>query len=871
MRDKKLLRVMAMGISMVLALQPMVAFAGEDEFSELTGSAPTTAVPTNPFEDGKTIEETAQDALDDIDEAKDALVSDAAATDSGAPESVYIATGEESLMVDEVLENVEVSANESTAIVQAYGDAIDYAIAAGSNVDDAKEIVQEIKTNNATDPETDKAVEETYDAANNARSDSLDAVWGYSDVSDYAGEAGTNYYSAGNYYEGLKTDPENCGYNLEMADAIYAYAEKAYKDANDAMDKADADLKKAQKEYDEAKAAYDELVKSGVSEEDTKAATRDAISKADGKLSEAQGNLALANEKMIYAQEAVLECSEDLNTARYAELIYLQKEYEEATPENKTVRNENLKASLIEYYFLDDEAGTWRYTSYDYFDPENEEGFTTDEEGVAKYIAGYDENGEPILKDVPEFLLKSRKIEIGYDGRTDVFYYSLQDNGDGTFEITPYDFEIVEVKGEGKGHYEYSNHEPVPDFKFVVKDDSDDSIGYANGKSLKNHTEKERSDYVGNEKDYILEGIPDSETYVTTPIKDDDGNVIKIEVRQYGKFMLSPVDDPWSYVGEKDYYIMTYIFQADKVFYVDGGEPGPSTYDLRIATSVPDTLQVNDGSEGYKDQQLYYDLKTRVNKTRLAYSKAQEELSQARQDLSALTYKNATKKTMVDARFQLTTAEGNLIAAREQRTTAEENLRSAKEDKKYADAQRQYFHPVTKPVDPNGGNGGQTGGDSTPANQTSGEQPSGGQTDSGTSGGISAIVATATQTPVQAAVQTAVLGQTRSDSKKSSVAPAVTETDAEAPAADSVAQAPATEAEEKREDDLADQPQEDAAVSKDTTTPQTATSILNEESAKAASPEKENNKARTAVIVLGAGVAAVGIEEIFRRLIMRKV
>ena len=616
--NKQIIKALSVGLAASMALQPVTAFAETPE-GETTNTGAATTTPTPAAAEAQSFDTQAQAATNAVNAASDALV--AATPETPAQDyipSAKAATDAEKTAVGNVLGSVgesasakidkkDVSVNdEYKAVNDELGKANTDLGTATSKIGDAQTANKAVEDYNKavdTSIESSNDVVETLDKGTLTKIDGQDAnvnVKEYGDskkdvkgaIND-ANAAKTDYNSAeglargafseygqvivdsdnyikneattdvsGEVLDQIKKDAAKCDKDLADAKDLVVKAGKELDDAQAEFDEANIALDAAQKDFEQAKADYLK-----VSAPDFGASDR-AIKAAEKALNDAQAKFNLAKTALKTAEDDVKAKIGKQNSAKYAELVALQKEINDAkTDEAKATASQNFKDALIKYYLLGDDATdavvTYGTTDYSKLGNNN---IIVKEDGTKYYISGYDNNNQPIETLLPSVASASYVVEHE-DGtkETVVRLFKIVDGENDSFTITDLtekEAETIPYNVPVPAHYETGegeNAQTVEIAEGATVVEIKDANGKQTGAHVSNLTEEEKI-YT-----YNVDGSAPQGTWTegNTPVKGDVKYVA-----------VTTANDP-------------------KVYY--------NTEDLPIGDAITEKVVT-----GYKDEQLDY-------------------------------------------------------------------------------------------------------------------------------------------------------------------------------------------------------------------------------------------------------------------------
>ena len=351
--NKQIIKALSIGISAGMLLQPVSAYAAENEGTESgtsnEGTGIATAVPADEAStaaDYVAVENLAQEAdgkveeaVEDYQEAVDimAAVSDNEKLDT----AVWNAVTDLQTAIDDNKDKLDTDCENAEQVVKDMKDTADEVGLWEVSANDLKDkVIADVSTGEAAIAKAEKLAEDTNDA--------IDVL--AADVSaNIAAIANSSYNDAVTYYNRAVSDGNAADAVITQAETDYAVIKQEYETAKTDFEKKDAAYNDAVKAYNDARAEFEQLRANAVSEndryvadalerlkalEDKAEALRDAADEASQKLMEKSAGYIAIGEN----EQNVLTAESD-NTITVEEW-------------NKTL--DDLFAAMMKYYVIPD-------------------------------------------------------------------------------------------------------------------------------------------------------------------------------------------------------------------------------------------------------------------------------------------------------------------------------------------------------------------------------------------------------------------------------------------------------------------------------------------------------------------------------------
>ena len=496
MKNKNIIKALAIGISASMALQPVTAFAEDN------------TVPSNEGMQAQNDEQNAQQVFDtaaeNIQYAGDALVSEAPVesivTENTSVDSAKTETENEKELVSDVpgidttdkgpvaqLGAASDALTEAGGNIEAAENAVEAAKAADKAVSDfaASEVAQDAKDaiigEDGAAQIAKEGLDHTVDVDEFANTDKANAVYdagqavsNLGDAKSNAEDASDKYQSAidgaqaydpsadttGELLEQIKKDAAAADTSLEKAEADLEQAQNSLTKAQTEYDEADYALKIAETALGDAQKAYDNLF---ITDENGNRIekTQKQIDLARAALDVAQSDFTAAKEARDAASASVREKVNDLSSAKYAELLALKNAADAAEgDEAKQATQKAFQEALIKYHFIGDDTANLESISFgETAFAGLDRGNVVTVDGVDKYVTGYekefdaegnetgryakdaDGNYIPILATLPSVVSVTYKMKG--DETATVKRYSITPKDNGRFDITELTEEVT--------------------------------------------------------------------------------------------------------------------------------------------------------------------------------------------------------------------------------------------------------------------------------------------------------------------------------------------------------------------------------------------------------------------------------------------
>ncbi len=439
MKNKNIIKALAIGISASMALQPVTVLAEADaqttpdgDAAQTQGSEQEQSAQQNVFDGAKADTQYAENAIASTNQVE-SIVNDDTSVDSAMTETknekdlVSTIPGVQADTQDPVgkLETAKNELIEAQGNVQNAETAIDAAktadgnaagFAASNKAQDAKDdIIGEngaaqiaiegldhtVDVDEFTNTEKANAVYDAGQASSNiekAKNDASDASDKYQSAIDGAQAYNPSTDTTGQILEQIKKDAADANTSLEDAKADLVQAQADLTKAQTEFDEADTALGVAETSLALAKAEYDNLF---VTDENG-----DFVLDKDGnRIEKTQKQIDLAKAALVAAQEdfdaavaarntaktAVQDEVNKLNSAKYDELLALKNAVDAAEgDEAKQKAQKDFQEALIKYYFIGEDTTNLESITFGQTTFAGLGNNVVMVDGVAKYVKGYE-------------------------------------------------------------------------------------------------------------------------------------------------------------------------------------------------------------------------------------------------------------------------------------------------------------------------------------------------------------------------------------------------------------------------------------------------------------------------------------------------